>query len=159
MVVGNRVLIVLSQTQEVHEEIEATLEMLRKAGGLKAAKENADGEVPELSVDRPVPRLRRPAPPAGGMGGMGGGMMGGMGGGMGAMNGRAGDQTPFVISVIPVVGPQTAPGGDADLLGGLKSSNAANQRAKVMHLKQRQDAGQGQSGMMGGMGGGMGGSF
>ena len=75
---------------------------------------------------------------------MGGGMMGGMGGGMGAMNGRAGDQTPFVISVIPVVGPQTAPGGDADLLGGLKGSNAANQRAKVMHLKQRQDAGQGQ---------------
>ena len=132
MVVGNRALIVLSQTQEVHEEIEDTLEMLRKAGGLKAAAENVAGEDRdgELSVDRPAPRIRRPAPPAGGMGGMGGGMMGGMGGGMGAMNGRAGDQTPFVISVIPVVGPQTAPGGDADLLGGLKSSNAANQKGE-----------------------------
>ena len=43
-------------------------------------------------------------------------------------------------------------GGDADLLEGLKSSNAANQRAKVMHLKQRQDAGQGAG--MGGVAGG-----
>ena len=52
MVVGNRVLLVLSQTQEVHEEIEDTLEMLRKAGGLKTTEpeatgtENANGELP-----------------------------------------------------------------------------------------------------------------
>ena len=39
MIVGNRLLLVLSQTQEVHEEIEDTLEMLRKAGGLKSAAE------------------------------------------------------------------------------------------------------------------------
>ena len=64
MVVGNRALIVLSQTQEVHEEIEATLEMLRKAGGLKAAKENADGEgAGTVRWTDPVPRsdgLHRP---------------------------------------------------------------------------------------------------
>ncbi len=145
MIVGNRAMIVLSQTQEVHEQIEDTLEMLRKAGGLKtAAQHGAAEDLPGSDLPAPTPHgaLHRwqPARPVGGG-------MGGMGGGMGGMMG--GNQTPFVISVIPVVGPQ----GDADLLGGLKSSNAANQKAKVLHLKQRQDAGQGQ-GAMGGMGGG-----
>jgi hypothetical protein len=132
MVVGNRLMLVLSQTQEVHEQIEQTLEMLRKAGGLKnaqqhlAGEEKADGEAPEPSADRPAPRIRWPAPQPQGVGGMGGGMGGGM-------MGMGDQQTPFVISVVP--------GGDADLLGGLKGANAANQRAKVQHLKQRQDAG------------------
>ena len=158
MIVGNRVLLVLSQTQEVHEEIEETLEMLRKAGGLKTARQDVAGEdqmrrrTARLGPTRRL-HIRRPEPHAGG--GMGG--MGGMGGGMGGMGGGMGggmSQTPHVISVIPVIG-GASPGGDADLLGGLKSSNAANQKAKVLHLKQRQDAGQGQ----GGTGGGMGGSF
>jgi hypothetical protein len=38
IVVGNRPLLVVRQTQEVHEEIEKTLNMLRKAGGLKTAR-------------------------------------------------------------------------------------------------------------------------
>ena len=76
------------------------------------------------------------------MGGMG---MGGMGmGGMGGMGGRI---KPVVQSELAV-----QEGGDADLLGGLKGSNAANQNAKVMHLKQRQEAGQGNNGGMGGAG-------
>ena len=65
--------------------------------------------------------------------------MGGMG--MGGMNARGGSQTPNAISVVPAARPEISAGGDADLLGGLKSANAANQNAKVMHLKQRQDAG------------------
>jgi hypothetical protein len=158
MVVGNRALLVLSQTQEVHEEIESTLEMLRKAGGLKTAAQdmaNQDHANREMPPARPgTMHIRRPAD-SGGMGGMG---MGGMGGGMGGMGGRAVGQAPNVISVIPAVGPQATPGGDADLLEGLKGSNAANQKAKVLHLKQRQNAGQ--NGGMGGMGGGgMGGMF
>ena len=78
-------------------------------------------------------------PAVGGMGGMMGGMGGGM---MGGMGGTGGQTSRYVISVIPVVEPQDTQGGDADLLEGLKGSNAANQRAKVLHLKQRQDAGQ-----------------
>ncbi len=77
----------------------------------------------------------------------------GMGAGAGARG--AGNHSPDVTSVMPVQS-QTTPGGDADLLEGLKNSNAANQKAKVLHLKQRQDAGQGGAGGMGGgMGGGM----
>ncbi len=71
-----------------------------------------------------------------------------MGGGMGGMAG--GGQAAFVISTIPVSDGQS---GDADLLGGLKNANDANQQWKVRRLKQRQDAGQ-NSGAMGGMGGG-----
>ena len=158
MIVGNRALLVLSQTQEVHKEIESTLEMLRKAGGLKTAEQHAtepstDGNLPAPA--RQGPRLRLSGPTAQGMGGMGmGSMGGGMGGMGGGMVGRGGGQTPWVISTIPVVGPGAAQGGDADLLGGLKTSNAANQKAKVLHLKQRQEAGQ-SGGMGGGMGGGM----
>ncbi len=37
IVVGNRLLSVVSQTEEVHEEIEETLDLIRKAGGLKTA--------------------------------------------------------------------------------------------------------------------------
>ncbi len=77
-------------------------------------------------------------------------------GGMSGM-GREASQTPYVISVVPVVDPGS-PGGDADLLEGLKNSNTANQKAKVLHLKQRQDTGQ-DAGKGGGMGGGMGGGF
>ena len=91
MIVGNRALLVVSQTQEVHEEIEDTLEMLRKAGGLKTAaqdvagEERADGEPPaparpaRCTSGRPA---RRQGVGGMGMGGMGGMGMGGMGGGM-----------------------------------------------------------------------------
>ena len=148
IIVGNRALLVLSQTQEVHEEIVDLLDTLRKAGGLKAgARKLAEAEQGEDEADlpaRPAARLHHPAPPAG----QGFGGMGGMGGGMGGMAG--GGQAPFVISTIPVSDGQS---GDADLLGGLKNANSANQQSKVRRLKQRQDAGQ-NSGAMGGMGGG-----
>ncbi len=145
MIVGKRALLVTSQTQEVHEQIADMLETLRKAGGLKSgARKLAEQEQSEDETDLPArTRLHRPAPRAmgqgfGGMGGMGGGMGGGFGGK---------SKTPFVISVIP--------SGDADLLGGLRGANAANQQSKALHLKQRQDAGQNQGGSgMGGMGAG-----
>jgi len=70
-VVGNRLLLVVSQTQEAHEEIENTLAMLRKVGGLQAVAQHVAAENIE----------------------------------------------------------------------DLKSSNAANPKAKVMHLKQRQNTG------------------
>ena len=46
-------------------------------------------------------------------------------------------------------------GDDADLLGGLRGSNAANQGQNVLRLKQRQDAGQNNGMNNNGMGGGM----
>jgi uncharacterized protein YfaS (alpha-2-macroglobulin family)/tetratricopeptide (TPR) repeat protein len=167
IVVGNRVLLVMSQTQEVHGELEETLAMLRKAGGVKsAARKLAEKEQSEDETDLPqrprsplhrqandsnrapfvisaVPVLDGRAP--GGAGNMAG--MGGMGGGMGGMG--FGGQGGLRVQQ------QAGPGGDADLLGGLRSANAANQQSKVLILKQRQDAGQnGGAGMGGGMGGG-----
>jgi len=150
-IVGKRVLLVTSQTQEVHEEIEQTLEMLRKAGGLKSgARKLAEQEQAEDEADLPArPRVRphrAVQPPMGqGFGGMGMGGMGGIGGGMPARG-----QTPFVLSVVPVID-GNSPGGDADLLGGLRNSNSANQQSKVQQLKKRQDAGQsGANGIGGG---------
>ncbi len=75
IIVGNRALLVLSQTQEVHEEIVDLLDTLRKAGGLKAS-----GNWPRRNRAKTRPtcprrpaRLHHPAPPAGqGFGGMGG---------------------------------------------------------------------------------------
>ena len=160
MVVGNRALLVLSQTQEVHEEIEDTLDMLRRAGGLKTVQDSGDFEGHAAGESARPARpaacdIRRPAQPAQGAGGMGG--MGGMGGGMGGMGGELAWQPwqaarrPLSSVSFPDWRRQTAPGGDADLLEGLKSSNAANQKAKVLHLKQRQDAGQkGEQGVGGG---------
>ncbi|MGO9111411.1 MAG: MG2 domain-containing protein [Thermoguttaceae bacterium] len=154
IVVGNRVFLVLSQSQEVHEQLESTLETLRRAGGLKTDAPHvgdADhfyGEPPAPAHPRAI-HIRQPAPQTQGLRGG----MGGMGAGAGARG--AGNHSPDVTSVMPVQS-QTTPGGDADLLEGLKNSNAANQKAKVLHLKQRQDAGQGGAGGMGGgMGGGM----
>ncbi len=151
IIVGKRVLLVTAQTQEVHEEIEQTLEMLRKAGGLKSgARKLAEKEQAEDEADLPArPRVRphrAVQPPMGqGFGGMGMGGMGGMGGGMPARG-----QTPFVISVVPVID-GNSPAGDADLLGGLKSANNANQQSKVQQLKKRQEAGQnGANGIGGG---------
>jgi hypothetical protein len=141
--------------------------MLRKAGGVKAAsrklaeKEQSEDET-DLPARRPstlrlrssdesqtpfvisaIPVVDGHAPQRrGGLGGMGGGMgMGGMGGMGGGMGGGFRVQQP------------PEPGGDADLLGGLRSANTSNQRSKAQSLKQRQDAGQ-----IGG-GGGMGGGF
>ena len=81
IVVGNRPLLVILQTQEVHEEIENTLAMIRMAGGLKpAAQSVAVGEPAPAAPHGPL-HIRRPPPPAasktgGGTGGQGGGMGG-----------------------------------------------------------------------------------
>jgi hypothetical protein len=55
---GNRALLVVSQTEEVHEKIESMLERLRKVAGLKTAAERAAGDrdgspVPALPIRRP----------------------------------------------------------------------------------------------------------
>ena len=173
LLVGGRALLVVTQTQDVHEEIVSTLDMLRTAGGLKTAgpyvagEDCFDREPADSAGYRPL-RTRPPAPPAQGFGGMGG-MMGGMGmggagmGGMGmggagmgmggmGMGGMAGRRQPDALcDRAPFPWWAGAPGGDADLLGGLRGSNAANQKANVMHLKQTQDAGQsGGNGLGGG---------
>ena len=93
IIVGNRPLLVITQTPEVQEEIQGTLELLRKAGGLKTAAQQAAGD------DQPPPppphgplHIRRPAPPAGGKGGGARGMGGnGDGMGMGGMGGECSD--------------------------------------------------------------------
>ena len=122
IIVGNRVLLVLSQTQEVHDQVEDMLAMLRKAGGLKAVGQDGNGNMALSQSQSPfvisvipvigggtvanAPAMHLQPRPTGGMGGMGGGMGNGMGGNMGGgMGGMS----------------AAAPGGDADLLGGLKS--------------------------------------
>jgi alpha-2-macroglobulin len=178
--IGNHYAMVFSQTEEVQEEVAATLEALRRAGGLTGPTQA--NKIAQQREARPAIR-RNPAQGMGGgmfggMGGFAGGApegMGGMGGGMGGMGmggmpqasagsqggffgrsprpvgGRS--QTPFVISVIPVVGP----GGGPDLLEGVRGLNQSNQAQKLQSMKSRQQAGQ--MGGMGGMGGGMGGMF
>ena len=51
----DRDVLVISQTQEVQEQVEATLNMLRKVGGLKTAAEARDGD--SLDDEPPVPAL------------------------------------------------------------------------------------------------------
>ena len=103
MIVGNRVLLVISQTQEVHEEIEDALEMLRKAGGLKTARRTCRRRISRRRTARPGPTgaahpTARAAAARLGMG-MGGGMGGmGMGGGWAWAARR---RQPRVISVVP----------------------------------------------------------
>ncbi len=168
MIVGNRPVLVVSQPEEVHEQIEEMLEMLRKAGGLKAGRQESQtpfvmGAVPAVmssstpSGDAPM-RIRTPPRMGGGMGGMGGGM-GGMGGGMGGMGGGMGGGTGAFGGAAHGMGGNPAGSNgvddDSDLLGGLKGSNAANQGQNVLRLKQRQDAGQNNGMNNNGMGGGM----
>ena len=154
MIVGNRPVLVVSQPEEVHEQIEEMLEMLRKAGGLKAARQESQtpfvmGAVPAVmspstpSGDAPM-RIRTPPRMGGGMGGMGGGMGGGTGAFGGAAHGMGGNPAG-----------SNGVDDDSDLLGGLKGSNAANQGQNVLRLKQRQDAGQNNGMNNNGMGGGM----
>jgi hypothetical protein len=152
IVVGKRVLLVISQTQDVHDDIENAFAMLRKAGAVKSAsQDNIADERSEGKQHPPIRPRRIPTnpgviPQGFGMGGLGGMGMGGMG-----ASGAIG-RTPNVTGVVPAQA-QAPSGSEADLLEGLKSSYSADQKAHVMRLKQRQEAGQG------GMGGGMGGGF
>ncbi|HUT11177.1 MAG TPA: tetratricopeptide repeat protein, partial [Thermoguttaceae bacterium] len=141
----NNLSIVVSQSQDVHREIERVLENLRRVGGNKSG----DGQPPVR---------KKPQRGYGGFGGMGmGGMgMGGMGGGGGAQADFDGVQRPFVISVIPVIEPGTtdadvapAPGGMNELLKGLQEANESFQGQQVDQLQKIYSRGMG----MGGFGG------
>ena len=150
---------------------------LARAGGLTGPATNASKIAQERAARPPVHRNPPPQGMGGMGGGFGGGMgggfagmgaLGGMGQGMrgagvapmpGAAAGNPGGffgrepqtqtqpQTPYVISVIPVVGP----GGGPDLLEGVRGLNQANQAQKLQSMKSRQDAGQNGGGGMGGM--------
>jgi hypothetical protein len=120
----NRMSVVTSQTQEVHEEIGDLLRQLRSigppAGGWPKLKPNA---------------ARQKEKAQGARGGMG---MGGMGGGMGAGMGGA-----------PAPSPATAAGQPADLLEGVRDTNKGFQGKQSDKLNKMYQKGGG----MGGMGG------
>ena len=148
----NKLVIVISQTQEVHDEIADLLAGLRKSGG-KAAVEGKEAKKDQSSAaepdtgEKPVPRrAERGTRRAGNMGGGMGGMMGGMGGG------NFGDPGARRMQ------PQAGKAPDADqpdsLLEGLQDSNRAAQQQHVERLKKRQKGGQNMGGMGGGMGAG-----
>ncbi len=132
----NRMSIVLSQTQDVHEELEDLLAQLRRikrqqGGGLPFAK-----------------RARKKTEGGGGMmGGMGGGMGGTMGGapaalGGGTFGGRPANAPQFVPNRSIVVHGQTQPG-DADLLQGVRGANQSNQNRQSGKLQQMYNKGKG----------------
>jgi hypothetical protein len=131
MAVRGEDVIVLSQTQDVHDEIEALLGRLRSFDKDKSR----DGELPVRA---------RPEVPSGmgmGFGGMGGGM-GGMGGGFGGMGGFGAPGG----GAAPMQGFQGRPAasGKADLLRGL---NEAQRRLQGEYDDSFQDQDSGYGGM------------
>ena len=139
----NHLGLVISETQEVHEEIEDFLAALRNF-----AREQAKAGLPPFKrrspADMAAERARRNTNIGAGMGGM----MGGMGGGMGGMTatppaaGQGG--RPFVTSVIPVIDGQAARGParaapanaqQADLLQGVRGINQANQGQQSQNFR------------------------
>ena len=126
----NKLSIVVSQTQEVHEELEDLLEQLRAAG----QRPNAHGPH-KPSAHRSGARNR------GGMGGMGG-----MGGGMGGMGGGTWGGPP-AKSARAGAGKAEEP----DLLEGVQETNRGNQGKQSQKLQKTYERGGG----MGGVGGGM----
>ena len=131
MEVGGKHFLVLSQTQDVHREVTALLENMRRLAGIEPGGELPVREIPEWVGPGYAPG------PFGGFGGFGAGMggMGGMGGGM------------FPPDAAP-----GAPGaqGQADLLKGLHDANKQLQGQQVDKLKRMYEEG----GAMGGMGAG-----
>jgi alpha-2-macroglobulin len=144
----NKYALVISETQEVHEEVAALLEGLRKVGGGKKAVDDQSSKVRQSASEGTAAsgksattrsNRQRAAMGVGGMG-MGGMGMGGYGmGGMG-MGGFMGGMPP---------GAENPP----DLLEGLRDSNRGNQDRQMQRLKKRYDEGMGMGGM-GGMAGG-----
>jgi len=131
---GNTEAIVLSQTQEVHEQVTALLERLRAL----AATKKGDGKLPVK--ERPPQSFGLGGGMMGGIGGMGGGAMGGMGG-MGMMGMGMGPQ-PMGAAPSPALG-----GGKGDLLKELQDANRQLQTQQVDQLQKMYQRG------MGGMGG------
>ncbi len=128
--------LVLSQTQEVHEEIDLLLDRLRRV-----SREQAKAGLPAL---KPRPRTEGEAGRArgfGGAGGMGGGMMGGMGGGMGAFGGAQVNPVRGSASAAPAAAQQT------DLLQGVRGINKSNQGKQSESLQKMYDSGKGKKGV------------
>ena len=143
--------LVVSQTQEVHEEIAMLLTALRRidpnGAHTDASARSTGAQTPEPDrnnrTSRPPTPRRRPAPSGmgglgGSMGGMGGGMggMGGMSGGMGGAGGGMGARHRGAVA--PSQTRQTDGAGarqvesnpDADLLQGLEEVHRQNQGQK-----------------------------
>jgi hypothetical protein len=129
----NNMTLVISQTEEGHEEIAKVLRTLRS---VKTGK----GTIPSVRAPAGQPRAQ---------GMMKGGGMGG-GGGFGVMGGGLGGPAPAEPSRGrgAAASAAIAADRDADLLGGLQQSNQRFQRKHVDRLK-----GMYQGGMGGGMGG------
>jgi tetratricopeptide (TPR) repeat protein len=132
--------VTLSQTQEVHEEIEALLERLRQV-----SRETGGRGLPMLSTPghsrggRPDNGRGQPGMFGGGMGGMGGGMMGGS---MGGAN------PPGLAPNAKTAPTQPQP---ADLLEGVQQTNKSNQGKQSEKLNKKYK----DSGGKGGVGAGM----
>jgi TolA-binding protein len=131
----NNLTLVVSQTEEVHEELAKVLTTLRSI---------------KTSTGGPFP-VRRPAgePGTQGMSGKGTGARGGMGGMMGGVGGMGGtfggpgpaakaSRGPGFLAPAATSGAQ-----DADLLGGLQQSNQSLQRKHIERLKGTYQGGMG----------------
>ncbi len=134
MTVRGELVIVLSQTQDVHDDIEHLMGRLREVG--EAAE---DGKLPVR--DRP----QWDGPGMQGFGGMGG-FGGGMGGGGGGFFGGPG-ASPFATSVIPLPPSQPGNGGKAELLRGLHESQQQLQGEQAEQLQRMYEKGYGAGGM------------
>ena len=132
---SNNLTITISQTQEVHEEIENLLEQLRQA-----SRESGGRGLPML---RPRATSRDGRPDSGrGQPGMGGGMFGGPPGTAGGMGGMGGAMPARRASGAPPAQPQPA-----DLLQGVQQTNKGFQGKQSEKLnKMYKDSG-GKSGV------------
>ncbi|MDY0169059.1 MAG: tetratricopeptide repeat protein [Thermoguttaceae bacterium] len=128
MTVRGEEVIVLSQTQDVHDEIEELMARLRQVG-----------QQPE---DGKLPVRERPQWDGPGMGGVGG-----MGGGMGGMGGGFFGGVPSDDSAMPMPAPLRGDGGKAELLRGLDDAQRELQGEQADQLQRLYEKGKGGGGM------------
>jgi hypothetical protein len=118
--------IVVSQTQEVHEEIAKLLAELRRAGGLQRAK----------GYKLPTARPGYVREGVGSVGGMGGGMGGMMGGAAPMVRGHAAAKpAPQMPPANETAARTSRPEEQADLLKGVQESKRRSQGEQVEKLK------------------------
>lgn len=142
----NKLCLVVSQTQEVHEQIADLLENLRKVDKLEAAGEGGEKAKPAAAKPKPrqlgdkqTPRVISVIPVIDGGRGRGFGGMGGMGGGFGGMGGMGG----------MMGGPanRAGRGAQVDLLEGVQNTNRGFQQQGVQNLKKQYEGGKGKGGV------------